>query len=115
MTLTVILAIGFALTLILSAAVAYLVDGFIGYMTFIGGIAIIIVTICVSGFQQSAQKRDATRAAIEERYNVDLPVSGFGREVTFVRDNLLYSCTITGTGTKARMYCDEPARAELDH
>lgn len=99
-----------------AALVTYLADGFAGYMTFILCVAGSIILAAILSVNARGSEVDATRAAIEDRYGVDFSTGSFGfGNATFVKGGALYTCTVTGSSDEARMFCDEPPRAEFAH
>lgn len=105
--LTLLIAISAA------ALVTFLVDGFTGYMTFFLCIAGALIFAVAYGLNEHGNNVDATRTAIEGRYDVDFSTGSFEfGNATFIKDGDLYTCTIAGMRNEARMFCDEPPRTE---
>lgn len=105
--ITVIVAIGAAVL------TTYLVDVHAGIAAFF---SVVLIGFCIGfglGVAESNRTQAATRAALEERYDVDFSTGSLGYgKATFIKDGDLYTCTITGRGNEARMFCDEPPRNE---
>lgn len=97
-----------------AALVTVLVDGFAGTMTFFLCLAGAFILVASLSLNAHGNEVDATRVAIEKRYDVDFTTGSFEfGKATFIKDGDLYTCTITGTRDEARMFCDEPPRAEF--
>lgn len=60
-------------------------------------------------------ERDTYRAALEERYGVDIDwAPSWDGEVTATKDGIEYTCEISGTRMDARLLCNDPIRDEFD-